>query len=132
MPRRKNDIPSTIERSDKRAQEIWDKAHDSAVETYGEGERAHRTAFSALKHEYRKQDDRWVKKAQKGPSDEQAARGPASRPTSRDKPAKTAGGRVASEDASKEDLYAQARELDIKGRSNMSKKELAEAIKGHK
>lgn len=132
MPRRKNEIPSTIERSDKRAQEIWDKAHDSAVESYGEGERAHRTAFAALKHEYRKEDDRWVKKDRKGPSDEQAARGPTTRPTSRARPAKTAGGRVATEQASKHDLYAQAKELDIRGRSNMNKKELAQAIKGHR
>jgi len=132
MPKRKNDIPSTIERSGKKAQEIWEKTHDSAVERYGEGERAHRTAFSALKHQYRKQDDHWVKKSRKEPSDEQAARGPESRPSSRDQPAKTAGGRVASEQASKEDLYAQAREMEIKGRSRMNKKELAEAIKGRR
>lgn len=55
-------IPNTIRRSDKRAQEIWEKAHDSAVETYGGGARAHRVAYAALKHEYRKQGDRWVRK----------------------------------------------------------------------
>src|SRR4051794_37086624 len=31
------DIPSTLERSDKHAQEIWGATHDSAVESYGEG-----------------------------------------------------------------------------------------------
>jgi hypothetical protein len=31
------EMPRTIQRSDKHAQEIWDKAHDSAVKTYGEG-----------------------------------------------------------------------------------------------
>ena len=69
MPREaKTEIPSTIQRSDKHAQEIWDKAHDSAVETYGEGGRAHRVAYAALKHEYEKKGDKWVRKAEKGPS----------------------------------------------------------------
>lgn len=53
------DMPSTLQRSPKRAQEVWAKAHDSAVETYGEGEPAHRTAFSALKHQFQKAGDHW-------------------------------------------------------------------------
>ena len=55
-----SDIPSTVQRSGKKAQETWSKAHDSAVDSYGEGERAHRTAFSALKHTHEKVGDRWV------------------------------------------------------------------------
>jgi cation transport regulator ChaB len=76
MPREedKTKIPSTVLRSDKHAQEIWKKAHDSAVETYGEGGRAHRVAYAALKREYEKKGDRWVRKAEKGPLDPQAAR----------------------------------------------------------
>jgi cation transport regulator ChaB len=59
MPREdKTEIPSTIQRSDKHAQQIWEKAHDSAVETYGEGGRAHRVAYAALKHEYEKKGDK--------------------------------------------------------------------------
>ena len=46
----REELPSTLERSEPHAQEIWAKTHDSAVESYGEGERAHRTAFAALKH----------------------------------------------------------------------------------
>ena len=101
MPRMANgrdrvEIPSTIERSDGHARRLWKKAHDSAVETYGEGGRAHRVAFAALKHEYQKQGDRWVRKARKGPSDPQAARGPTTRRKSTDEPrAPTAGGKVA-------------------------------------
>lgn len=79
-------IPNTIKRSDKPAQEIWKKAHDSAVETYGEGARAHRMAYAALKHEYRKQGDHWVRKEQRGPSDPQAARGLTTSPKSTDEP----------------------------------------------
>jgi cation transport regulator ChaB len=55
MPREDTtEMPSTIQPSDKHAQEIWEKAHDSAVQTCGEGGRAHRVAYAALKHEYEK------------------------------------------------------------------------------
>jgi cation transport regulator ChaB len=53
MPARK-DVPSTLKRSPKKAQDAYAKAHDAAVDEYGEGERAHRTAFSAVKHSYEK------------------------------------------------------------------------------
>ena len=89
MPKKRTDVPGTIERSGKHAQEIWTKAHDSAVKTYGEGGAAHRVAYAALKHQYEKKGDRWVAKGWKGPSDPQAAQG------YRDKPKPTAGGKVA-------------------------------------
>jgi hypothetical protein len=116
------DIPSTIQRSGKKAQETWAKAHDSAVDSYGEGERAHRTAFSALKHTHEKVGDHWEPKenGKKGPSDEQAATGN----RSSDKP--TAGGVDAN--ATKKHLQEVARKLDVKGRSKMDKKELVDAI----
>ena len=80
MPRRvtgrdRTTIPSTIQRSAPHARRIWKAAHDSAVKTYGEGERAHRVAFAALKHQYEKRGARWVAKGWKGPSDPHAARG---------------------------------------------------------
>ena len=71
----KDEMPATLKRSPAKAQRTWAKAHDSAVETYGEGERAHRTAFSALKHSFEKVGDRWQPKKQTGPSDPQAAKG---------------------------------------------------------
>jgi hypothetical protein len=116
----KQELPSTLERSPKKAQETWIKAHDSAVQTYGEGERAHRTAFSALKHSFEKVGDHWEPKAKKGPSDAQAAR-------STPEPGKTAEGVDAN--ASKEHLYKIAARLGIEGRSKMDKGELVEAIK---
>ncbi|GLH97010.1 ChaB family protein [Phytohabitans aurantiacus] len=119
MPARK-EMPSTLKRSPKKAQETWAKTHDSAVETYGEGERAHRTAFSSLKHSYEKVGDHWEPKDGKGPSDAQAAR------SRRAKPGKTAGGVDAN--ASKEHLMEIAKRLDIRGRSRMTKPELVEAI----
>ncbi len=116
----RGDLPSTLERSDEHAQRTWQKTHDSAVETYGEGERAHRTAFSALKHSYEKVGDHWEPKDQKGPSDEQAERG-AGEPV-----AQTHHGVDAN--ASKSHLQDLARRLDVAGRSSMNKAELVEAI----
>lgn len=89
-------IPQTIKRSEKHAQHLWQKAHDSAIQTYGEGRRAHQVAYAALKHQYAKQGDHWVKKGWSGPSDPQAARGPHTRKRSTDEPrAATARGKVA-------------------------------------
>lgn len=122
MPKAKSetDLPSTLERSDDHAQRTWQKTHDSAVETYGEGERAHRTAFASLKHSYEKVGDHWEPKDGKGPSDEQAARGGA------DPVAKTHEGVDAN--ASKAHLQELARRLDVHGRSSMNKAELVDAI----
>ena len=119
MPARE-ELPSTLRRSPKKAQETWIKAHDSAVETYGEGQRAHRTAFAALKHSFEKVGDHWEQKDGRGPSDGQARK-------STPKAGKTAEGVDAA--ASKEHLYGLARRLDIAGRSTMSKAELVEAVK---
>ncbi|MCF6525638.1 ChaB family protein [Streptomyces sp. JJ36] len=121
MPARE-ELPSTLRRSPDEAQRTWIKAHDSAVEEYGEGERAHRTAYSALKHKFEKVGDHWERKEQgrKGPSDPGAAR-----PRGR-------GGRTGEgvdENASKEHLYSVAQRLDVSGRSKMNKQELLEEIR---
>lgn len=106
----RSELPQTILRSDKHAQDIWVEAHDSAVETYGEGGRAHRVAYAALKHVYEKEGDRWVKKAEPGPSDPQAARGPTTPVKSTDEPrAPTAGGKVAKTPAEAEKKAKEAR-----------------------
>lgn len=120
----KQEMPSTLQRSPKRAQEVWAKAHDSAVDSYGEGERAHRTAFAALKHEFQKVGDHWERKrgGRKGPSDRQAR---SATPSSR-KSRGTAGGVDTS--APKRELYDLARRLDVKGRSQMSKDQLVTAV----
>jgi len=125
MPAKK-DMPSTLRRSGAKAQRTWGKAHDSAVDTYGEGERAHRTAFSALKHTHEKVGDHWEAKSggRKGPSDAQAAK---SAPTSRRRSGRTAGGVDAN--APKSHLLALARKADISGRSRMSKQELVQALR---
>jgi hypothetical protein len=122
MPAKK-DMPSTIRRSGAKAQRTWGKAHDSAVESYGEGERAHRTAFGALKHTHEKVGDHWEPKNGKGPSEPRDAD-----PKAREKKGGTKTGGVDLFGHTKDELLERARQLDISGRSRMSKHELAEAI----
>jgi cation transport regulator ChaB len=119
----KEELPSTLQRSPKKAQETWSKTHDSAVDEYGEGERAHRTAYSSLKHGFEKVGDHWEAKDSKGPSDKQAAKSG----TSARRGGQTAGGVDAN--ASKSHLMDVAKRLDISGRSKMNKDELVDAIK---
>ena len=117
----KDAMPTTVERSDKKAQRTWVETYDSAMETYGDdGARVRRTAFAALKHTHEKVGDHWEPKDHKGPSDAQAAR--PGRKT--EKP--TAGGVDAK--ASKKHLMDVAKKLDISGRSSMKKDELVDAI----
>jgi cation transport regulator ChaB len=114
------DLPGTIQRSPKKAQRTYAEALESAHEQYDDEERAHRTAYSALKHSFQKVDDHWEPKKEKGPSDPQAKGG---RSTNRE----TAGG-VDVLGSSKDELYERAKKLGVKGRSRMTKMELGKAI----
>jgi hypothetical protein len=121
---KRSELPGTLRRSGRKAQRTFAKAHDAAVEQYGEGERAHRTAMAALKHTHEKVGDRWVPKGGSGPSD------PRSKKTTAQKrrgEGETFGG-VDVERNTKQDLYDRARRLSVEGRSRMSKRELARAI----
>ena len=120
----KDELPETLKRSPKKAQRTWIKAHDAAVEQYGEGERAHRTAFAAVKHSFEKVGDRWQPKDEPGPSD------PRSTKTTRQK-ARGVGETYGGVDAianTKKELYERARRAGVAGRSSMSKAELAKAL----
>ncbi|OBK73642.1 ChaB family protein [Mycobacterium sp. 1164985.4] len=118
---RKSELPSTLKKSSAKAQRTFAKAHDAAAEEYGEGERAHRVAYSALKHSFEKVGDHWEAKSEKGPSDQRARSGG---PNAK---GETAEGVDAN--ASKKHLMEVARRLDISGRSTMNKDELVSAIK---
>jgi cation transport regulator ChaB len=89
----KGELPGTVRRSSKEAQETFAKAHDSAAENYGEGERAHRVAYAALKHNH----------------------------------GRSYGG-VDLYGHTKEELRKRAAELGVRGRSTMTKEQLASAI----
>lgn len=60
------EMPETLKRSPQHAQEIWAAAHDNAVKEYGEGKRAHQTAFAAVEKKYHKEGDRWAEGASEG------------------------------------------------------------------
>jgi cation transport regulator ChaB len=121
---KKSELPDTIKRSPPKAQRTFAKTHDAAVEQYGEGERAHRTALASLKHSFEKVGDHWEPKREKGPSD------PRSKKTTAQKrrgEGETYGG-VDAEGNTRAELYERAKKLDVPGRSKMSKRELARAI----
>ena len=116
-----SELPSTLRRSPAKAQRTWKKTLESAEETYGKGERASRAAYASLKHSFEKVGDHWEEKDKKGPSDPGAKSGG---PNQR---RETYGG-VDVVGRSKAELYERARSLGVKGRSSMSKEQLAEAI----
>ncbi len=118
---KKSELPSTLQKSSAKAQRTFAKAHDAAVKEYGEGQRAHRVAYSALKHSFEKVGDHWEPKNEKGPSDARARSGGPN--------AKGATAEGVDANASKSHLMDVARRLDISGRSTMSKDQLVDAIK---
>lgn len=101
MPAKKEDLPSTLERSPDKVQRTYEKTLDSAHDTYGDEERAHRTAWASVKNVAEKQGDHWEPKGESGDADDE--------PT-------------------KSELYEQAKDRDIPGRSEMSKDELKAAV----
>jgi cation transport regulator ChaB len=116
---KQDEIPSTLRRSDEKAQRTFAKAHDSAAEEYGDEQRANQVAWAAVKHTHEKVGDHWEPKDHKGPSDPQAEGGA-------DTNRETHGGVDAN--ATKDHLMDLAKELDISGRSSMTKDELVHAI----
>ena len=118
---KQDEIPSTLQRSDEKAQRTFAKTHDSAMDSYDDERRANQTAWAAVKHTHEKVGDHWAEKprSRRGPSDAQAEGG-------RDTNRETRGGVDAN--ATKEHLMDVAKRLDISGRSRMSKDELVDAI----
>jgi hypothetical protein len=119
--KQRSEMPSTIARSGAKARDTWSETHDSAAEQYGDGARAHQTAFASLKRTHEKVGDHWEPKAggAHGPSDDRAEKGGLNR-------LQGAGGVDAN--ASKAHLLDLARQLNVKGRSRMTKPELVEAL----
>ncbi|MFC0505564.1 ChaB family protein [Micromonospora costi] len=119
----RHDVPSTVARSDDKAVRTYKKTLESAEETYGDGERAHRTAYASLKHTHEKVGDHWEPKERPGPSDPQAALGT---PASRDRPRETAQGVDAN--ASKGHLDEVARKVGVESPEAMARDDLVRAI----
>lgn len=116
------DLPSTLERSPKKAQDTYEKTLESAEKTYGGDEgRAHRAAWASVKHSFEKVGDHWEPKDERGPSDPRAEQhGPnASGASYRG---------VDVEGKTKDELLGEARELGAHVTTHMRKSEVAEAI----
>ena len=119
---RPEELPGTLRRSPKKAQDTFAKTYDSALAEYGDEQRASRVAWGAVKHMFEKVGDHWEYKDHKGPSDPRSKN-----PRAREGRGQTFGG-VDYEGHTKQELYERAARLDVQGRSRMSKAELAEAI----
>ena len=59
---RPGELPGTLRRSSREAQETFTKAHDSAVQAYGEGDQADRAAYSESSRNSKKRGDHWIAK----------------------------------------------------------------------
>jgi cation transport regulator ChaB len=123
-PTEDDDLPRPLRRSPAKAKRLFREVRADALERYGDESRAYRTAYAALKHSYERVEGRWTEKAEKGPSDPQAALGGRA---ARDGRRETFGG-VDVNGNTKAELYERARRLEVPGRSRMTKHELAAAI----
>ncbi len=124
MPTSKEDLPRTLKKSPAKAQRTYAKTLDSAEESYDSEARAHQAAWSAVKHSFEKVGDHWEPKDEKGPSDEQSKQGGAA---ARNRPKRTHGG-VDVVGNTRAQLYERAKKAGVKGRSDMTKAELADAL----
>ena len=76
------ELPGTLQRSCREAQEMFLSALDDAVRTHGAGDQAHRIAYTALKQKFEKRGDHWIAKDNPadcggggGKADQRASRG---------------------------------------------------------
>ena len=56
------ELPGTLQRSCREAQETFLSALDDAIRAHGAGDHAHRIAYLALKQKFEKRDDHWIAK----------------------------------------------------------------------
>jgi hypothetical protein len=78
------ELPGTLQRSCRDAQQAFLSALDDAVRTHGAGDQAHRIAYLALKQKFEKRGDHWIAKDNRadrgrgGKAGQRAARGKSS------------------------------------------------------
>jgi cation transport regulator ChaB len=115
-------LPSTLERSPKKAQDTYEATLESAERTYrGDEERAHRVAWASVKHSFEKSGNHWEPKDQRGPSDPRAEQGgpQATGPSY---------GGVDVEGRTKRELFDEAERRGVHITTHMRKAEIAEAL----
>ncbi len=125
MPKKTPDpapLPSTLERSPKKAQDTYEATLASAEKSYdGDEARAHRAAWAAVKHSFEKVGDHWEPKDERGPSDPRAKEGGPN-------PTGPSYGGVDVEGKSKAALLQQARDAGADVTTRSTKAEVAKAI----
>ena len=63
------ELPATLKRSSKEAQETFTEAQDSAVQAYGAGDQADRATYAEFKRTFEKRGDHWIPKPLADPGD---------------------------------------------------------------
>jgi cation transport regulator ChaB len=125
MPSNAEDLPSTLERSPRKVQRTYEKALDSAYDEYsGDEERAHRTAWGAVKNVAEKTGDHWEQKDETGPSDPRSKQ---PQKQKRQGKGETFGG-IDVEGNTRDELVERAKKAGVTGYSSMNKKELAREL----
>lgn len=123
MPQDK-ELPSTLQKSPPKARRTFKKTLESAEEQYGKGERASRTAYAQLKHDFEKVGDHWESKDNPGPSD---PRSTGSTEEKRQGRGETYGG-VAAKGHTKAELQQMAEAAGVDVPSRLTKAELAREL----
>lgn len=118
---KQSELPSTLRKSNTKAQTTFAKAHDSAVESYGAGRRAHRVACSALTQVTTRSATTVKARTTRG----HRMGGPAVTTQMRKVPLRN---ELARTPARSTCCRWRAHRLDIRGRSTMNKKQLVTAI----
>lgn len=124
MPSKKEELPSTLEKSPDKVQRTYEKTLDSAHDQYDSEERAHRTAWGAVKNMAEKKGDHWELKDESGPSDPRSKK---SRAAKQRGEGDTYGG-VDVEGNTRAELADRAKKAGIRGYSKMKKGELAREL----
>jgi cation transport regulator ChaB len=124
MPTDREDLPSTLRRSPAKVQRTYEKTLDSAHEEYGDEQRAHRTAWGAVKNVAEKKGDHWEQKDSTGPSDPHSKE-----PQGRKQRGEGESfGGVDVEGNTRADLAERAKKAGVTGYSTMTKAELGHAL----
>ena len=74
MPAQKEDLPSTLEKSPAKVKRAYKETLASALEQYGDEERAHRTAWGSVKNIAEKKGDKWELKDKSGSANSRSKR----------------------------------------------------------
>ncbi len=64
------ELPGTLKRSPREAQEIFTSALADAAQVHGSGDQAVRAAYTELKRTFEKRGDRWIPKQASAPDDD--------------------------------------------------------------